>query len=51
MKTRAHVVISGRVQGISCRFRTAERVCEVDIAFWFRNIIDGRVEAIFEGDN
>jgi acylphosphatase len=44
------VVVSGRVQGVwfrdSCR-RQAELV---GLAGWVRNLPDGRVEAIFEGE-
>lgn len=48
-KTRAHVMISGRVQGVFFRAETrdAARRCGVD--GWVRNTRDGRVEAVFEG--
>jgi acylphosphatase len=46
---RYRVLVSGRVQGVffrdSCR-RVAE---EHGVAGWVRNLPDGRVEAVFEG--
>lgn len=49
-RVRRHIWVSGRVQGVwfreSCR-RTAVRR---DVAGWVRNLDDGRVEAVFEGD-
>jgi acylphosphatase len=47
--TRARVVISGLVQGVTFResCRRAARARGVD--GWVRNLPDGRVEAVFEG--
>ena len=46
---RAHVWITGRVQGVSFRY-ACERVARAaGVAGWVRNRIDGRVEAVFEG--
>jgi acylphosphatase len=47
---RRRVVVSGRVQGVwfrdSCR-----RQAELEgLAGWVRNLPDGRVEAVFEGE-
>lgn len=50
MKVRAHVFISGRVQGVFFRANTAEKARDLKIKGWVRNLPDGRVEAIFEGD-
>lgn len=50
MKMRAHLIISGKVQGVFFRFRTAERVRRIGVAGWIRNLPDGRVEAVFEGE-
>ena len=46
---RAHVVISGFVQGVFFRHNT--RVCadELGVRGWVKNRMDGKVEAIFEG--
>ena len=47
---RAHVFVSGRVQGVFFRQETANHARSTDIAGWVRNLPDGRVEAVFEGD-
>jgi acylphosphatase len=49
-KTRAHVFISGRVQGVYFRQNTKQVATRHKVAGWVRNLSDGRVEAIFEGD-
>jgi acylphosphatase len=46
---RAHVFISGRVQGVGYRFSTLDRANELGISGWVRNLPDRRVEAVFEG--
>ena len=46
---RAHVFISGRVQGVGYRFSTLDRASELGISGWVRNLPDRRVEAVFEG--
>ena len=48
-RTRAHVLISGRVQGVFFRATTRDAARERDIHGWVRNLDDGRVEAVFEG--
>ncbi|KAA0003187.1 MAG: acylphosphatase [Thermoplasmata archaeon] len=48
---RAHVWISGRVQGVWFRAHTKEKALELGIKGWVRNLPDGRVEAVFEGKN
>lgn len=47
---RAHVFISGRVQGVSFRYYTKQEVEALGLNGWVRNLDDGRVEAIFEGE-
>ncbi|MDE2058696.1 MAG: acylphosphatase [candidate division NC10 bacterium] len=47
---RAHVLISGRVQGVCFRAYTVDEAAAAGIAGWVRNTSDGRVEAVFEGD-
>jgi acylphosphatase len=49
-KARAHVYISGRVQGVSFRWNTQAKAQQLGLAGWVRNMWDGRVEAVFEGD-
>ena len=48
--TRAHVHVSGTVQGVYYRANTREQAQERDVAGWVKNLADGRVEAVFEGD-
>lgn len=50
MKIRAHVIITGKVQGVFYRAETAARARRLNIAGWVRNLPDGRVEAVFEGE-
>lgn len=47
---RAHVFISGRVQGVSFRWYTQRKAQELGLTGWVRNLWDGRVEAVFEGE-
>jgi len=49
MNVRAHVIVSGRVQGVYFRFETHVIAKKHDVNGWVRNLADGRVEAIFEG--
>jgi acylphosphatase len=49
MVTRAHVTISGRVQGVGFRYSTLERARSRAVAGWVRNNADGTVGAVFEG--
>ena len=48
-RVRAHVFVSGRVQGVFYRANTREAAHERGINGWVRNLPDGRVEAVFEG--
>ncbi len=50
-QVRAHVVISGRVQGVNFRVATRDQARQAGVRGWVRNLPDGRVEAIFEGSN
>lgn len=50
MKVRAHVYISGRVQGVFFRSSAEEKALELGIKGWVRNLRDGRVEAVLEGE-
>ncbi len=48
-RVRAHVYVSGRVQGVSYRATTRDHARERGVDGWVRNLDDGRVEAVFEG--
>ena len=50
MKIRAHVIITGKVQGVFYRAETAAKARRLKLTGWVRNLPDGRVEAIFEGE-
>ena len=50
MKKRVHVIYEGRVQGIGFRF-TCQRIAEdLGVMGWVRNMPDGNVELIAEGE-
>ncbi len=48
-KERAHVYISGKVQGVFFRDSTRHKANELDLNGWVKNTPDGQVEALFEG--
>jgi len=50
MKSNVHVIISGRVQGVWFRASTKQKAEQLGLKGWVRNAPDGKVEAIFEGD-
>lgn len=47
---RAHVFVSGHVQGVSFRDATRSQAEQLGLSGWVRNTQDGQVEAVFEGD-
>ncbi len=47
---RAHLYISGRVQGVFFRGSMKEVADRYNVKGWVRNLPDGRVEAVLEGD-
>lgn len=48
-RTRAHVYVSGKVQGVYFRATTRDEARDRGVDGWVRNLDDGRVEAVFEG--
>ena len=46
---RAHVFISGRVQGVGFRNFTRRNALQLKLTGWVMNLKDGRVEAVIEG--
>lgn len=47
---RAAVLFHGRVQGVNFRAYCAEKAQELGLDGYVRNMPDGSVEAVFEGD-
>jgi acylphosphatase len=50
MKVRAHLLVSGRVQGVYFRQSILIEAQNLGITGWVRNLMDGRIEAVFEGE-
>ncbi len=48
-RERAHVYVSGNVQGVFFRDSTRQKAEELGLVGWVKNTPDGRVEAVFEG--
>ena len=48
-RIRAHVYVTGRVQGVYFRANTRDTARARGVDGWVRNLPDGRVEAVFEG--
>lgn len=51
MKVRAHVIVSGDVQGVFFRYETRRHAQKWNVHGWVRNLPEGRVEAVLEGDS
>ncbi|MFB7949236.1 acylphosphatase [Kitasatospora phosalacinea] len=47
---RRRVLVSGTVQGVFFRDSCRRAAAETSVAGWVRNLPDGRVEAVFEGE-
>jgi acylphosphatase len=47
---RARVFVSGIVQGVGYRYSTVQQAQALKLNGWVRNLTDGRVEAVFEGE-
>jgi len=50
LKVRAHVFVSGRVQGVFFRSETQHEALRHGLTGWVRNLPDRRLEAVFEGE-
>jgi len=47
---RAHVRVTGKVQGVYYRGHARNRANRLAVTGWIRNLPDGSVEAVFEGN-
>lgn len=50
MRICMHGFVSGKVQGVSFRQFTQEEAERLDLDGWVRNLVDGRVEVLVEGE-
>jgi len=48
--TRTRIIVDGRVQGVFFRDSTRRAALALGVSGWVRNLSDGRVEAVFEGE-
>jgi acylphosphatase len=49
MMVRAHILVSGFVQGVFFRFNTMRKALELEVKGWVKNREDGKVEVLCEG--
>ncbi len=48
--TRVRLIVRGRVQGVFFRASTCEQARRYQVCGWIRNLVDGGVEIVAEGD-
>jgi acylphosphatase len=48
-QSRLHAIVHGRVQGVSFRYYTQRRAEELGLSGFVRNLWDGNVEVVAEG--
>jgi len=49
MKSRSHIFVSGKVQGVFLRQNNRKKAAEFRLSGFVRNLQNGKVEAVFEG--
>ncbi len=49
-RVRAHLLISGRVQGVGFRYRAQNIAQNLGVRGWIKNCWDGKVEVVMEGE-
>jgi acylphosphatase len=50
MPIRVHLFVSGWVQGVGFRYFVRQQAAQLSLTGWVRNLNDGRVEALAEGE-
>jgi acylphosphatase len=50
-KSRAKVIAKGIVQGVNFRYYSQRQAAKFNITGWVKNLPDGSVAAVFEGDD
>jgi acylphosphatase len=50
MKSRAHIFVFGKVQGVFFRENTRKKAAEFKLSGFVKNLPNGKVEAVFEGE-
>jgi acylphosphatase len=50
MRARFRGFVSGRVQGVAYRYFVQKSAGALSVSGWVRNLADGRVEVLAEGD-
>lgn len=48
---RVHIWVAGRVQGVCFRYYTRIEASQLGLSGWVRNLSDGRVEVLAEGED
>ena len=49
-KSRSKVIVKGIVQGVNFRYYTQRQAIRYNVTGWVRNLPDGSVAALFEGE-
>jgi acylphosphatase len=50
MTMKIHILVNGLVQGVYFRYNTMKIAGSLGLGGWVRNLDDGRVEVVAEGD-
>ena len=50
MDRRVHIIVAGRVQGVFFRASTAQTAQQLNLTGFVRNLADGNVEIVVEGE-
>ena len=50
MEVKKHIIVEGLVQGVSFRYYTEKKACELALKGSVKNLMNGNVEIFVEGD-